>query len=217
MDKLEKTKTMITELSSLMNEERFKELGANKDNLFNQYASLLNTDLEYIKIILERIKSYDHNKNTSALGLDIKSLVIFCRIYTESLLNIIQLFIREKENLPWNKLGSFVKKMKEDNTLGENILLKSFWDSQKEILEKTSRELKYRNTIAHDKNKGTEWTMSHPGRDNLQHSSITNAYRKNGTEKPSDKTSRTPAENIETIHAFTEGIVDYIKKTFLLN
>ena len=215
MDKFNELEKLVQEFSELINiKKKFLPL-VHANNLFNLYMSTIYKDLAYIKIILERIKTNDIRENTSALGLDIKSLVIFCRIYSESLLHLVQLFIIDcPKEIEWNKIGGFIKKLEKLQPLS-NLALQDFWNKNSDSLIETSNKLNYRNFIMHTKEKGTEWTMTWPGRDNLTHASIENAYRMNPNSSGQSTRSQTSVENINIIHKFTFNIFSYLKEVYI--
>ena len=208
MEELQNTQILLRKFMDFVGDPKFKNHFSHKENLLNQRLSAINTDLAYIQIIANRINAYDTSKS-SELTLDIKSLVIFCRIYTESVLNLVSLFVSDAgPNIPWNKIGTFAKRLTEKQPI-EGTEIKYFWDIAGHIVQETSSKLNYRNFIAHEKEMGTEWPMAWPGHSNFDHVSVVNAYGR--AKKKPDQSSGTPRDNIRTIYNFTDYIFEYIK------
>jgi len=102
-----------------------KELSVHKNNKFNKQFSVLLKDWNYLKIIIERIE-LANSENTTQLGLDLKSLYVFGRVFSESLLYLASFFIKSSSQINWEKIGPFIGSVKK-NLESEPAEFKDFW------------------------------------------------------------------------------------------
>lgn len=205
MEEIDKIHVLIQAFSKLVNER--KELAAHKDNKFNKQFRRLLKDWSYLKIIVERIETADSNKNTTQLGLDLKTLYVFGRVFSESLICITSLFINYNTKLDWNKIGPFLKSVKE-NLNSESDGFKDFWEECEEPIENLCNLFRYRNFVLHERDSNTEWTLSWPGRSNLDNVCIYNVPWKE--DRPSKK-------EVKTLNARTIVNELYIESSKIIN
>lgn len=147
-------------------------LSVHKDNKFNKQLSVVLRDFEYLKIIAERIETADPN-NATQLGLDLKSFYVFGRVFSESLIYIVSLFIKSSSKIDWTKIGPFVKSI-EANLNSEVTEFKSFWGHNEKVIRSLYETFKYRNYVLHEKNSNTKWTFAQLGKSNLDQVYIAN-------------------------------------------
>lgn len=208
MEEIDKIHVLIQCFSKLVNEH--KELTAHKDNKFNEQFGRLLKDWGYLKIIVERIEIADSNKDITQLGLDLKTLYVFGRVFSESLIYITSLFINCDTKLKWNKIGPFLKSV-EENLDSESDEFKNFWKECEEPIKNLCNLFRYRNFVLHEKDSNTEWTLSWPGKSNLDNVCIYNVPREE--DKPSKKEVKTLNARIIVNELYIESskIINYIE------
>lgn len=208
MEEIEKIHVLIQNFSKLVNEH--KELTVHKDNKFNkQFGSLLK-DWNYLKIIVERIEIADSNKDITQLGLDLKTLYVFGRVFSESLIYTISLFIYNDTELEWTKIGPFLKSV-EKNLDSESDEFKNFWKECEKPIENLCNLFRYRNFVLHEKNSNTEWTLSWPGKSNLDYVYISNVpWEEDKYNKKEEKTLNARSI-VNELYIESSNIINYIK------
>lgn len=149
-----------------------KQLKVHKDNRFNKQFSVLLRDWNYLKIISERLDA-GTTQNTIQLALDLKSLYVFGRVFSESVLYISSLFIDDSLGIRWDKIGDFVRDI-EGRLSEQGTKTKNFWSSVGGSIKILNKSFRYRNEVLHGKESATEWTFAWPGRSNLDHVYIRN-------------------------------------------
>lgn len=207
---MDKIKTLEDNLKNFEeNIKSKKELFVHENNKFNKQFSSLITDLTYIKIITERIEETDTD-DISQLKLDLKSLYVFGRVFSESILYTASLFINSSEKIKWDKIGPFIKNSKE-NVENESDEFKEFWVKCSNHIENLCEAFKYRNFVLHEKNSNTEWTMTWPGRSNLDYVYIANVPWKEDQKKRKEVKSINANKLIEILKTEIPPILDYLK------
>jgi hypothetical protein len=186
-----------------------KKLQVHKDNRFNKQFSVLLRDWNYLKIIVERLESGDSN-NATQLALDLKSLYVFGRVFSESLLYISSLFIDDSVNIKWDKIGVFIRDIEKNYAL-QGSKTRNFWDSIGGSIKILHRAFKYRNEVLHGKESSTEWTFAWPGRSNLDHVFINNVPWLEDKDKKKEKRSMNARILIQILENEIPKIFDYLK------
>ncbi|MDD3132757.1 MAG: hypothetical protein PHN94_13100 [Bacteroidales bacterium] len=188
-----------------------KGLCLHKDNKFNKQMSVVLKDLAYIEIIIKRIESADPREATQ-LGLDLKSLYVFGRVFSESLIYIASLFIKSSPKIDWSKIGEFIKTSKK-NLDSEPREFKIFWEKNKEPIEKLYETFRYRNRVLHEKNSNCEWTFAWPGRSNLDNVFISNVPWKEDLKTKEEETLNA-RKIIQTLYSESCLIIDYLESIY---
>lgn len=142
-----------------------KDSRVHKDNKFNKQFSVLLLDWHYLQIITKRIEAAS-SEDSTRLGLDLKSLYVFARVYSETLIYIVSLFVGSSKKINWTKIGPFIKSV-ELNFNTEPDEFKIFWKANETPIRKLAGTFNYRNDVLHSKDSNTEWTFVQPGRSNL--------------------------------------------------
>lgn len=207
MEEIEKIHILIQDFSKLVNQH--KELSIHKDNKFNKQFGNLLKEWNYIKIIIIRIESADPSNDTTQLGLDLKSLYVFGRVFSESLLYLISLFIKSSPNIDWTKIGPFLGNIK-NNIDSEPDDVKNFWKECGDSIENLYQLFKYRNDVLHEKDSDTEWTFAWPGKSNLDHVFISNVpwEEDRGTKK--EKRTLNARDMADLLLVESSKIIDYL-------
>jgi hypothetical protein len=188
-----------------------KGLCLHKDNKFNKQMSVVLKDLAYIEIIIKRIESADPREATQ-LGLDLKSLYVFGRVFSESLIYIASLFIKSSPKIDWSKIGEFIKTSKK-NLDSKPREFKIFWEKNKEPIEKLYETFRYRNRVLHEKNSNCEWTFAWPGRSNLDNVFISNVPWKEDLKTKEEETLNA-RKIIQTLYSESCLIIDYLESIY---
>lgn len=188
-----------------------KVLSVHKDNKFNKQFSVLLKDWHYLKIIIERIDT-TNSDDTTQLGLDLKSLYVFGRVFSESLIYIVSLFIKSSPKINWTKIGPFIESAV-NNLNSEPEEFKTFWKKNEKIIRNLFETFRYRNYVLHEKDSNTEWTFAWPGRSNLDYIYIANVpWRKDGKIEGEKQTIN--ARNlVQTLNSQSLLIFDYLEST----
>ncbi len=171
MEHLDLLLNRVKNLSDKVNQK--KESDVHVSNIFNKQLSKLLVEGCYLSVILERIKADNPDTESTQLNLDIKSLYIFSKIFTESVIYLTSLFVKSTPDIKWEKLGPFIaysEKHLDDQP--ETFVL--FWKECGQSIKALQSTLGYRNNIAHSKKSDVEWTMHWSGLDNLEMSKIVN-------------------------------------------
>lgn len=189
-----------------------KELKVHEGNKFNKQFGLLAKDWEYLNIIWKRIESADAHEESTQLGLDLKSLYVFGRIFSESMLYIVSLFIPSTKEIDWTKIGIFVKTTTE-NLSDQPDEFKNFWSSVGESIIRLNQIFRYRNHVLHEKDSNTEWTMAWPGKSNLDHVSLANVPWSEDKGKKKEIKSLNARELMNVLENDTNAILSYIEIT----
>lgn len=151
---------------------RKPELSLHVNNKFNRQYSLLIRDWNYLKIILNRIETTDPHE-AATLGLDLKSLYVFGRVYSESLIYIASFLVKSTKEINWKKIGPFIESIKK-HLSEQPEEFKLFWLANEKPITNLYNTFKYRNDILHEKDSNTEWTFVDPRRSNLESVRIEN-------------------------------------------
>lgn len=170
MNEIEHLHLLLREFERDINAD--KELRVHKDNRFNKQFSVLLRDWNYLKIIVLRLES-GNSEDATQLALDLKSLYVFGRVFSESVLYMSSLFIEDSAGIKWDKIGDFVAFM-EKNAKSQGEKSKDFWASVGGSIRILNKAFRYRNEVLHEKDSNTEWTFAWPGRSNLDHVFIHN-------------------------------------------
>ncbi len=210
MESVEKIYSIIKDFSDLVNKN--KKLEIHKENNFNKQFSNLLKEWNYIKIITARINNANPTNDITQLGLDLKTLYVFVRVFSESLIYISSLFIPSSSKIKWNKLGPFIKSVKE-NIGSESEQLKNFWKNCESYINNLNELSKYRNYVLHEKGSSTEWTLSNPVKSNLDSIRIYNVpWREDRSTKKEERTLNT-RDIINNLYIESSNIINYLKST----
>jgi len=185
-----------------------KSLDVYKNNKFNKQFSVLLKDWNYLKIIIERIEATD-SENATQLGLDLKSLYVFGRVFSESLLYIASLFIGSSPKINWTKIGQFIKSV-ETNLVSEPTEFKTFWKENEKAIMNLYETFRYRNDVLHEKDSNTEWTFAWPGRSNLDNVYIANVPWREDIGKKKEKKTLNARMIMQTLNLQGSLILDYL-------
>lgn len=186
-----------------------KELGVHKDNKFNKQFSVILKDWYYLKIIIKRIETANPN-NATQLGLDLKSLYVFGRVFSESLIYIVSLFVKSSPRINWTKIGPFVKSIEYNLNL-EEIELKRFWKNNEKAIRDLFETFRYRNHVLHEKDSNTEWTFAWPGRSNLDNVYIANVPWREDMETKKEKKTLNARSLVRVLNYQSSIIFDYLE------
>lgn len=190
-----------------------KELSVHKNNKFNKQFSVLLKDWNYLKIIIERIE-LANSENTTQLGLDLKSLYVFGRVFSESLLYLASFFIKSSSQINWEKIGPFIGSVKK-NLESEPAEFKDFWKNNERAVRALHETFRYRNNVLHEKDSNTEWTFAWPGRSNLDNVYIANVpWKEDSGRKEEKNTMCQPCQLPEVIY---RGLRNILSKKMILN
>jgi hypothetical protein len=170
MEELDHLHTLLRKFEQDINAD--KTLKVHGENKFNKQFSFLLRDWHYLKIIVQRLES-GNSENATQLAVDLKSLYVFGRVFSESVLYISSLFINGTTKIQWGKIGGFVKVM-EKNFESQDAAVKNFWSEVGGSVKILNKAFKYRNEVLHGKDGNTEWTFAWPGKSNLDHVYIDN-------------------------------------------
>jgi hypothetical protein len=193
-----------------------KALSVHKENKFNKQFSVLLKDWHYLKVIWDRIEKADPDKDITQLGLDLKSMYVFGRVFSESLLYITSLFIPTTPKVDWTKIGVFVKTTLE-NLENQPDDFKKFWTSCGETVIHLHETFKYRNNVLHEKDSNTEWTMAWPGRSNLDHVSISNVPWSEDKGKKKEIKSLNTRELVKILETDSNSLISYLMEAIKNN
>ncbi|GEM_PF-4098701 len=213
MEELERLNLLIKGFSDLVNEH--KELDVHKYNKFNKQCGDLFKDYNYLKIIIERIEMADSNKDIVQLNLDLKTLYIFGRVFSESLIYTISLFIKNNTKLEWTKIGPFLSSVK-NNFNSESDEFKNFWKECEKPIKILYDLFKYRNFVLHEKDSNTEWTFSWPNKSNLDNVYISNVPWEEDKDNKKEEKTLNARNIINKLYIESYNIINYIKK-YIIN
>ncbi|MCR4325765.1 MAG: hypothetical protein NUV59_03075 [Patescibacteria group bacterium] len=207
MSATEHLHVLLRELEREVNAD--KKLAVHTNNRFNKQFSVLLRDWNYLKIIVERLESGDP-ENATQLALDLKSLYVFGRVFSESVLYICSLFVDDSIKIKWDKIGDFVVGMEKDfNAQGEKT--KNFWTSIGGSIKILNKAFRYRNEVLHGKESSTEWTFAWPGRSNLDHVFIQNVPWPEDKGKKKEQRSLNAKMLIQILENEIPKIFNYLK------
>lgn len=206
MQEIENTRKKIETFQKIIGS--YVDLDVHRNNEFSKQISVILKDLNYIEIIIKRIESADSREATK-LGLDLKSLYIFGRVFSESLVYIASLFIKSSPKINWSKIGEFIKTSKK-NLDSEPQEFKIFWEKNKEPIKKLYETFRYRNRVLHEKNSNCEWTFAWPGRSNLDNVFISNVPWKEDSKTKEEETLNA-RKIIQTLYSESCLIIDYLE------
>jgi len=209
MDEVVRIKERIQKFTSQINSN--KELLVHKENKFNKQYSCLAKDWEYLNIIWKRIDNANAHEESTQLGLDLKSMYVFGRVFSESMLYIVSLFIPSTQMIDWTKIGFFVKTSTE-NLSDQPDEFKNLWSSVGESIIRLNQTFRYRNHVLHEKDSNTEWTMAWPGRSNLDHVSLANVPWSEDKGRKKEVKSLNARELMNILEKDTDVILSYIEK-----
>lgn len=205
-------KLLSEELMNLQNSATSnKDHYVHINNVFNKQMSLLMKEATYLSIIIDRIKNVDADKNPTQLNLDIKTLYIFGRVFSESILYTGSIFINDTKNINWEKIGPFIQSSEKFLSEQSNKF-KDFWFNCENHIRRLNEVFKYRHDVLHGKESNTEWTMFWPGHNNLDVVSISNVPWKESVDKK-QKQTLTPNRLISVLVEDTNFIIKYFKKS----
>lgn len=186
-----------------------KSLSVHKDNKFNKQFSVLLKDWHYLEIIVDRIDTANSD-NATQLNLDLKSLYVFGRVYSESLIYIASLFVVSSSKIDWTKIGVFVKNAT-DNLNSEPSEFVKFWSINKGAILNLFNTFKYRNYVLHEKDSDTEWTFAWPGKSNLDYVFISNVPWSEDSDSKKKKKSLNTRNLIQILNTQSLLIFDYLE------
>lgn len=190
-----------------------KELQIHDMNKFNKQFGVLLTEWHYLDIIVNRINDANPEKITQ-LKLDLKSLYVFCRVFSESLIYLSSIFIDSSSKINWEKIGPFLKTVKE-NINNEPDSFKDFWTHNEVPINILFETFKYRNYILHEKNSSSEWTFTYPGKSNLDHVFIVNVPWGDDKEIKEERKTLNTREMIRVIFLQSSVIFDYLESRLI--
>lgn len=209
MDEITSLHERIRKFEALVNAN--KDHRIHKENKFNKQFSVLLKDWHYLEIIWKRIESADLDKDITQLGLDLKSVYVFGRVFSESLLYIASLFIPATPKIDWTKIGVFVKTVSE-NLENQPDDFKKFWASCGEKIIHIHETFRYRNHVLHEKDSNTEWTMVWRKGSNLDHVSISNVPWVEDRGKKKEVRSLNARMLVKVLQEGTDVIISYLEK-----
>lgn len=209
MDEITSLHERIRKFEALVNAN--KDHRIHKENKFNKQFSVLLKDWHYLEIIWKRIESADLDKDITQLGLDLKSVYVFGRVFSESLLYIASLFIPATPKIDWIKIGVFVKTVSE-NLENQPDDFKKFWASCGEKIIHIHETFRYRNHVLHEKDSNTEWTMVWRKGSNLDHVSISNVPWVEDRGKKKEVRSLNARMLVKVLQGGTDVIISYLEK-----
>lgn len=180
-------------------------------NKFNKQFGVILRDYEYLKIIVERLESCDSNDSLQ-IALDLKSLYVFGRVFSESVVYIASFFIPSGDEIVWSKIGPFVGTV-EKNLAAECDELKHFWTKVGGSIRILNSAFKYRNEVLHKKDSDNEWTLARPGRSNLDHISIINVPWPEDQDKKEEMRSLNARNLVQILANEVPKILEYLKLT----
>jgi len=190
------------------------QVGDNKDhpvhsrNKFNKQFGMLLRDWNYLKIISHRIESTDSNEAT-ILALDLKSLYVFGRVFSESVLYTSSLFVTSSSKIRWKKIGEFVDST-ERNIEFEPDQMKAFWAAVGGSIQLLNKTFKYRNEVLHEKESNTEWTFAWPGHSNLDNVRIANVPWPEDADKKREVRTLNARSLLQTLANEVPKVFDYL-------
>lgn len=209
MDEIIALHDRIRKFEALINANRGHKV--HKENKFNKQFSVLLKDWHYLEIIWNRIEKADLDKDITQLGLDLKSMHVFGRVFSESLLYIASLFIPTTPKIDWTKLGVFVKTVSE-NLENQPDDFKKFWASCGEKIISMYETFRYRNHVLHEKDSNTEWTMVWRKGSNLDHVSIANVPWVEDRGKKKEVRSLNARMLLKALQEGTNTTISYLEK-----
>ncbi len=182
-----------------------------KENKFNKQFSVLLKDWHYLEIIWNRIEKADLDKDITQLGLDLKSMYVFGRVFSESFLYIASLFISSTLKINWTKIGVFVETVSK-NLESQPDDFKRFWASCGGKVIYMHEAFRYRNNVLHEKDSNTEWTMVRRGGSNLDHMTILNVPWVEDGGKKKEIRSLNARMLVKVLHESIDVLISYLEK-----
>lgn len=147
-----------------------QHLSVHEENRFNKQFGEVLRDWEYLRIIHTRLANTNSEK-IAELTLDLKSLYVFGRVFSESILFLTSLFYPNTAGIKWNKIGDFVNSV-EMNLSRQSHDFKHMWTELETPIRNLNSSFRYRNELLHQKESMTEWTFTLPGQSNLDYVSM---------------------------------------------
>lgn len=177
-------------------------------NIFNKEIGKIYEEINRLEIILSRINNDLMEEKASEFNLDIKSLHIFCFIFTESVIYLLRIFFPKATNIKFNSIGKFLDSISKhkNEQIGH---FSDFIDKKLINIEKINNNLRdYRGLINHEKRSTCEWTI----RDNLDPMSQSRVISVPWSEDKEFKetSSLSPSQCVELVVSEVGAIIDYL-------
>jgi hypothetical protein len=208
MEELDYLHTLLRKFEQDINAD--KTLNVHGENKFNKQFSFLLRDWHYLKVIVQRLETGD-TENTIQLAVDLKSLYVFGRVFSESVLYISSLFINGATKDQWGKIGGLVKTM-EEKLESQDVEVKKFWREVGGSIQVLNKAFKYRNEVLHGKDGNTEWTFAWPGKSNLDHVYIDNVPWPEDRDKKEALRSLNARNLVQVLANEIPKILDYLTR-----